>query len=134
MAFSIAPFTEDLVQLIGDVHLAAGPLDLRHAIEQLPEMRTQQIHVRPGLVQQMTHGPTLLVQQGRHDVSRFDVLVIAPDREGLRVRQGELEFAGEFVHAHEKAPGKLGSSELRAMSQRALARILGVAVKNQYPH
>ena len=37
--------------------------------------------------------------------TRLDVLVIAPDRQRLRVGERQLEFAGQFVHAHGRILG-----------------------------
>jgi hypothetical protein len=91
---------EDAVQLVRDVHLAAGAFDLRQAVERLAQLRAQQVHVGAGLVEQVPHRAALLIQQGRHHVQRLDVLMIAADRERLGIRQRQLELARQFVHAH----------------------------------
>ena len=80
--------------------LAADAFHLRHTIERLSQMGAQEIHVRAGLVEQMTHGTALAVEQRRHDVHGLDVLMVAPDGERLRVRERKLKLAGEFVHPH----------------------------------
>ena len=91
---------EDAVQLVGEVDFAGVAFDLRQPVERLAELRAQQIDVGAGLVEQRAHGAALLVQQGRHDVQRLDVLMIAADRQRLGIGQRLLEFARQFVHAH----------------------------------
>jgi hypothetical protein len=93
------------------VHLARVAFDLRQAVERLAELRAQQVDVDPGLVEQRPHGAALLIQQGRHDVQRLDVLVVAADRQRLGISQRLLESAGQFVHAHREV-GRCQCSEI----------------------
>src|SRR5690606_3660449 len=91
---------EDAVEVVGDVHLAPRAFHARQPVERLPELRAQQVDVRARLVEEVAHRAALLIQQGRHHVQRLDVLVVAADGERLRVRQGQLEFARQFVKTH----------------------------------
>ncbi len=102
---------EDAVQVVGEVHVAAGAFDLGQPVERLAELRAQQVHVDAGLVEQVPHGAALLVQQGRHHVQRLDVLMIAANSERLGISQRQLELARQFVHSH-------GGAQLQADNAR----------------
>ena len=54
----------------------------------------------------MSDRAAILLEQCRHHVYRFDELMIAPNRQRLRISQRHLEFAGEFIHSHFANPLK----------------------------
>ncbi len=91
-------------QGVGDLHIAASAADLRQALQRLVELRTQQLEIDAGLGEQWPHCAAVLIEQGDHDVGRLDELMIAAQREALRVAQGQLKFVGQFVHAHGRLP------------------------------
>ncbi len=68
------------------------------------QLRAQLIDVRPGLDENRAHGAALAVEQGQHDVDRLQDLVVAAQRKRLRVGQGLLKLAGEFVLSHRGLP------------------------------
>ncbi len=87
-------------QIVGDMHLAAGAFHRRQAVERLGELRAQGIDVHVGLGEQAAGRAAFLVEQRRHQVRRFDELVVAPERQALRVGERLLKLGGHFVHAH----------------------------------
>jgi len=82
------------------VYVARRPLHRGQAVERLAERGTQLVYIHICLREQVAHRAALLVEQRRQQVGRFDELVIAPDRETLRVRQRHLEFACQSIHPH----------------------------------
>ena len=68
----------------------------QHHIEFLGHAEDIDAHAR----QQIAHGRAFLVQQGLHQVFRFDELMIATDSDGLGIGQRHLESACQLVHSH----------------------------------
>jgi len=95
---------QELSQSVGHAHVAAGTGHLGQPLQRLAEAGTQAVDIDIGLGQQVAHGAAVLVEQRHHQVHRLDELVVAAERERLRVRQGHLELAGKFVHAHGLRP------------------------------
>ena len=85
---------EQFAERIRNMQLAAGALDLRQLVELFGQLRAEQVDVNPGMRKQRAHRAALLVEQRRHQVHRLDELVIAPDRQRLRIGQRFLEFTG----------------------------------------
>ena len=69
---------------------------------------------RAGLRQQRARAAAGLVEQRDQQVRRFDDVVIAADRQRLRVGEGLLEPRGEFVHAHGGDSGKMSAAVPRS--------------------
>ena len=86
--------------MVLDVDVAAGALDARQSIDGFAQLRSQQVDVATGLGQKPAHAAALLVEQGNHQVSRFNELVILADGQRLGFAQRHLEFACQFVHSH----------------------------------
>jgi hypothetical protein len=63
--------------------------------------------------QQRACGAVLLRDERRKQVHRFDVLVITPDRQALRVGKRFLEFGGEFVDSHFLKAPILNTTKMR---------------------
>ncbi len=97
---------QQLGQVVREVDLAARAFHLREVVDRLAELRAQPVDVGTRLVEQRPHRAALLVEQREHHVGGFDELVVAAERERLGVREGHLELAGQFVHAH-GVPGSL---------------------------
>jgi len=91
---------QETPELVGDMDVARGPLDLGQALQRLAEARAQPVDVDVGHGQQLARGPAFLVQERHHQVDRLDELVIASHGQALGVRQRQLEFAGHLVHSH----------------------------------
>ncbi len=77
-----------------------GALHLRQLVEALFQGGGQRGHLDPGLFQQRAWA-VVLAEHGQQDVGRFDVGVVAGDRQALGLGQGFLEGGGEFVESHE---------------------------------
>ena len=82
---------QELREIVGDVDFARRALDGRQAVERLAELRAQHVHVHAGLGQQAAHRAALLLEQRRHQMDRLDELMVAADRERLRVGERLLE-------------------------------------------
>ena len=52
----------------------------------------------------MPHATPLLIEQCRHQMRRLDELVVPTHSQALGIRQGHLEFTGQFIHSHCVAP------------------------------
>ena len=87
-------------QGIGDLHIAAGPGDLRQTVQRCVELRAQQFQVDIGLSEQGPHRAAFLIEERRQDMRRFDELMIPADRQTLGVTQGLLKLVRQFVHTH----------------------------------
>src|ERR1700681_4808094 len=98
---------EHAVQVVGDVYVPGGAFDPRQPFQQRQQSRAQLIDVRAGLQQQRTHRAAGAVQHRQHQVRGLEELVIAAQRERLRVGERLLEPAGELVHPHGVLPFKL---------------------------
>ena len=66
----------------------------------LAQLRAQLVDIDVGLGEQRPHGAALLIEQRDHHMQRLDELMVTAHRQTLRVGQGHLEFAGQFVHSH----------------------------------
>ena len=82
------------------MYVAGGPLDPGHRVQLFAQLRAQQVYIDVRLHQQVAHGPTLLVEQGRHQVGRLDELVVTADSQALGIRQRLLKLACHLVHTH----------------------------------
>ena len=91
---------EQFQQVAGNLHVAAGSFDLGQTIQHLTKGGPEAGHVDAALGQQRTHRTAILIQQGDHDVHGLYELLVAAERQTLSVREGGLEFAGQFVHSH----------------------------------
>ena len=76
------------------------PLQLGQLVDERRHALAQLFVVRAGKLQEVGDGAALLVQQRRHKVRRFDERVVAPQGQALRLRQGLLKLACQFVCAH----------------------------------
>ena len=72
---------EQAVQLIGNMHLAGRPLDLRQPVDRLAQLRAQQVDIGARLGEQVPYAAALLIQQRDHQVHRFDKRVVATERQ-----------------------------------------------------
>src|SRR5205823_3995192 len=59
--------------------------------------------VGPRLHEQRAHRPARAIEHRQQDMRGLDELMIAAERERLRVGQRLLKAAGQFVHAHESS-------------------------------
>ena len=91
-------------QVVRDVDVAFLALDRRQLVQRLAQARAQRGDVDAGLRKQRRRGTALLVEQRRHQVHRFEHVVVAPDRQRLGVGQCLLEARSQFVHPHECRP------------------------------
>src|SRR5438105_3803507 len=91
------------VQVVGDVYLAGGALDLGQPVEERQQPRAQLVDVGPRLHEQRAHRAARAVEHRQQDVRGLDELMIAAERERLGVGQRLLKAAGELVHAHESS-------------------------------
>ena len=104
-------FVGDVQQLDGlvrEIDLPGRARDPRQAVQALAQRRAKHVHAHAGLGQQVARGAALLVQQRDHNVHRLDELMIHAHGQALGLGQGQLEFAGQFVHSHGKNPRILG--------------------------
>jgi hypothetical protein len=92
---------EQFQKVAGNLHIAPGTFDLGQTIQHLTKGGPEAGHVDAALGQQRTDGAAVLIQQGDHDMHGLDELLVAAERQALRIRQGRLEFAGQFVHSHD---------------------------------
>src|SRR6185503_7946083 len=85
----------------------------------------QLVDVDAGLQQQRAHGAALALQQRQQHVSRLHELVVAADRQRLRIRKRLLKTAREFVHPHGEHRSRSKEWELRAKwgPRRAPSRV-----------
>ena len=82
------------------MHLAARAFHLRQPVERLVELAAQCVDVDVALREQVARTAALLIEQRRQHVCRFDLLVVAPEREALGLAESGLELRGQLVHAH----------------------------------
>src|SRR5438309_3706085 len=91
------------VQVVGDVYLAGGALDLGQSVEERQQPRAQLVDVGPRLHEQRAHRAARAIEHRQQDMRGLDELMIAAERERLRVGQRLLKAAGQSVHAHESS-------------------------------
>ena len=96
------------VQVLGNVDFPAVSLQLGQLVDERRHALAQALVVRAGKIQEVGDGAALLVQQRRHKVRRFDERVVAPQGQALRLCQGLLKLACQFVCAH----GRISSVSL----------------------
>src|SRR5262249_27660605 len=74
------------------------------------QLRAQLVDIHAGLEQQRAYAAALAVDHGQQYVGRLHELVVASERERLRIGQRLLKFAGEFVLPHKGGyqKGRLG--------------------------
>ena len=92
---------EQVVQVARNGNLAAMTFHFGQPAQGLVDGCLECGHLYPGLGQDGPAAPVLLGQQGRHQVQRFNELLVAAHREGLGIGQGLLELAGKFVETHD---------------------------------
>ncbi len=89
------------------MHLASrSALHPGQLFQRLAELCPQRVHIHSGGRQQRPHAAALLVEQRQKQMNRFDIVVIAPDRERLGIGQRHLKLVGQFVHSHMAIPRK----------------------------
>jgi hypothetical protein len=91
---------EETVQVVRDVQLAGRAFDLGQLVERRLEIRAQLVDVDAGAHEQRPHAAGVLLQHRQHDVRGLDDLMIAAERDGLRISQRFLELARQPVHSH----------------------------------
>ncbi len=96
---------EEFQEVVRGMHLARRAFHRRDAADLLEQARAQQVHVDAGAIEQRARAAAFLVEQREQQVHRLDELVIAADRERLRIRQRELEFRRQPILSHRGAPG-----------------------------
>ena len=87
---------------------------------QLPGATVELVESR-ALIAFEPRAAALLVEQCQQQVRRLDEIVVAPDRQRLRVAQGLLEARSELVHPHGGTPrnvGAGGAGNVRNMRSR----------------
>ncbi len=94
-------------QLVADVHIAFLPADLGQPLEYFANALAQRRHIDLSLGQQRPGRAALLVEQRGHHVHRLEHVVIASDRQRLRIGERLLKTRGEFVHSHRSIPKKV---------------------------
>ena len=62
----------------------------------------QTVHIGTGTLQQRLRA-VILAQHRHQQMGWFDVGVVVANSQGLRLRQGFLEFGGQFVKTHESS-------------------------------
>ncbi len=95
---------EQARQVLGEIHIAVGILDLGQLVQLFGEGLAQAGEVEADLAQQRENGTALLFEQGREEVQRLDGRMVVANGQGLGIRQGELQFAGETVYTHGQGP------------------------------
>ena len=108
-----------LRQLVGDVegpgqilrymHFARRALHFRKSVQQCGEVGLYLCDIGAGLGEQWPQRTALLIQECEQHMCRFQQLVITADGQGLGVRQGGLESAGQLVVAHGRYSGVAGA-------------------------
>ncbi|KOT22176.1 hypothetical protein DM52_2199 [Burkholderia mallei] len=88
-------------EFTADLDVAARARHLRQARDRFVERALQRLDVHARTRQQRARGAVLLRDERGQHVDGFDVLVVAPGGETLRIRERLLEFGGELVDSHE---------------------------------
>jgi hypothetical protein len=92
-----------------DLHIAAGAFHARQTVERFTQSGAQSIGVGTGTCEQVPYPATFLVKQRQHQVRWLYKLVVSAQRQTLRIRQGQLEFRGQFIHSHKVITPMIGS-------------------------
>ena len=87
---------EELRELAREVHLPRRAFHLGKLGNRVSQAFLQGVRIAAGLGDEARD--TLVLEQRRKQVLRLDVLVVLPEREALRLRQGLLELGGELVN------------------------------------
>ena len=115
---------EQSVEVVAEQNLAGRSFHFGQAVERGGEVGAQLGHIDAGFLQQRTCGTALLVEQGRHQVHRLDVLIVATNGERLGIGQGRLEFGRQLVHSH-KPPSRNARKPARKWGcDRAIQRLV----------
>ncbi len=91
---------QEAVQFIRDIDMAFLPGHARQAIKDFAQARAQCRNVDAGLRKERRGRAVRLIQQRDQQMRRFQHVVVASDRETLRIGERLLETRGEFVGAH----------------------------------
>jgi len=98
---------EQARQVLRQVHVASGVLDLRQRVHLLIKRGAQRRNVKADLHQQGLDGAALLLDERGQQVHRLDGRVVMSNGQGLGVGEGKLELAGQTVDSHEGRPSCL---------------------------
>ncbi|MNT24331.1 hypothetical protein D3C72_1597980 [compost metagenome] len=90
---------EQVVEVAAHLDLV-GALHLRQPLDGGVQRGLQAADVHAGARQQRARGAIVLRQQRAQQVHRFDVLVVMPQRQALRISKRLLEPGGEFIESH----------------------------------
>jgi hypothetical protein len=100
---------QDLDGVVRQADLAGRTAHARQAVQALAQLGAQLVDAHAGPGQQVPAGAAVLVQQRDHYVFGLDQLVVAPRRQALRIGEGQLKLAGQFVHSHFACTSNHGS-------------------------
>ncbi|CRM89579.1 hypothetical protein [Pseudomonas sp. 22 E 5] len=81
-------------QILRHIHVAGRVLDFRQLVELFAQLFAQAVDVKAHLHQQRLDRTTLLFEKRLHQVRRLNRRVVEADRQGLGVRECQLQFAG----------------------------------------
>ena len=93
---------------------ARRALHLRQPVDGFRQALSQRVHVPARLADEARHAAVLLAKQREQQVLRFDLLVVAAEREALGLGNAALQLGRELVEAHgsgscEPGPGADGA-------------------------
>ncbi len=88
-------------QLLRQADVAGRVADSGQTLQRLTQGGAQGGNIKADLHQQRLDRAVLLFNQRQQQVQRINLGVVAADRHGLGVGQGDLELAGHTVNAHE---------------------------------
>jgi hypothetical protein len=104
---------EELRQLARDVHLAGGAFHLRQLLDGLGETLAEKLRIASRLADQAGDAAVFLAEEREQQVGGLDVLLVAAERQALRLGEGFLQLGGELVKAHVIDPYGVANAPVR---------------------